>query len=441
MNSQQIFISYSHHDSKMKDLLISFFISANMPKTFTAWSDKDIQIGEEWEKKIFDAIDNANAAVLLISHHFLSSSYIMNIEIPRMLDRWSKKELDLFPLIIDHCPWDEHEWLEKLQIFPGGDNVLAHMKDQNKYVNEFTLKIKHQLFPNLPDQNTTQQNVQSSQKMTLTKDLIFYDIDRKKWIDYIIHQLRDYHKNNYTHNLTWIFHGHENQCLNKFRQILIDQTIKPCLNDCAKVIDNIDWPDLDSPLAIQDKITTEIAKKIDAPLSQWDYDDVVKKLNAHHGSVIIPCTIYSSQWENYCQDTLHDHIQNFIALFHTWPTRVHGPLIALLMINYCDIPQPQKRFGWFRKKQPCDFNYNHMIRHTLETIHNADCHHPHLCVFDELSSIPYHDVKQWADQECVKCLAEEDNIMRAIKKIYDPHYHKVPMIELATTLKKQITQQ
>ena len=98
MKQVSIFISYSHKDEDFKDDIIAYLKSANMPDSFEAWSDRDINIGDVWKKKIFNAIDKSKAFVCLISKNFLSSDFIMKTEIPRILKRFEQpKKLFFFP--------------------------------------------------------------------------------------------------------------------------------------------------------------------------------------------------------------------------------------------------------------------------------------------------------------------------------------------------------
>lgn len=51
------------------------------------WSDKQIIAGEVWDQAIQSAIDQARIFVLLISPHFIASTYIRNNELPAIQDR------------------------------------------------------------------------------------------------------------------------------------------------------------------------------------------------------------------------------------------------------------------------------------------------------------------------------------------------------------------
>ena len=52
-----------------------------------AWADSKIDVGDDWETKIQEAMAQASIAVLLITHNFLTSDYIMTKEVPFLLER------------------------------------------------------------------------------------------------------------------------------------------------------------------------------------------------------------------------------------------------------------------------------------------------------------------------------------------------------------------
>ena len=95
----QLFISYSRSDA---DWLTRFRKALDpwFPDGVTAWDDTNIAVGAEWFKEISDALDRAAAAVLLLSHDFLSSRFIMEIEWPRLKKAAAERGLIIIPLAI-----------------------------------------------------------------------------------------------------------------------------------------------------------------------------------------------------------------------------------------------------------------------------------------------------------------------------------------------------
>jgi len=72
----QIFISYSHADKKLKDELLKHLSPYLRSGAITAWSDEQLAPGGQWFDEIKTALGNTRAAVLLVSPDFLASDFI-----------------------------------------------------------------------------------------------------------------------------------------------------------------------------------------------------------------------------------------------------------------------------------------------------------------------------------------------------------------------------
>ncbi|MCP4971349.1 MAG: toll/interleukin-1 receptor domain-containing protein, partial [Arcobacter sp.] len=114
-----IFISYSHQDENqrynlVKDLKDSF---GNTPYNITFLEDKNILIGEKWDNKIREMLDECDYGLLLISPHFLESEYIKNVEIPEL------EKKGLLPIGLSKTDFSKLKkvGIEKFQVFTFGD--------------------------------------------------------------------------------------------------------------------------------------------------------------------------------------------------------------------------------------------------------------------------------------------------------------------------------
>jgi hypothetical protein len=91
-----IFISYSHNDSKWLELLQVHLKPLERDGLVSFWSDKKLEIGDDWLKSIREAVSNAKIAVLLVSPHFLASDFIAEEELSKILDAAEKDGLQIF---------------------------------------------------------------------------------------------------------------------------------------------------------------------------------------------------------------------------------------------------------------------------------------------------------------------------------------------------------
>jgi hypothetical protein len=125
MQQPTIFISYSHVDEEWKDRLVRQLNVLAFEEHFKVWDDRRIAAGDDWYPKIEAAINTASVAILLISEHFLTSSFIHGEEVPRLLRRRAEQGLRVIPLIIWPCAWRRVDWLSGMQGRPTDGRPLA----------------------------------------------------------------------------------------------------------------------------------------------------------------------------------------------------------------------------------------------------------------------------------------------------------------------------
>lgn len=106
----RIFISYAHKDNESDDPKSRWLdrlkehLGALASEGFISyWSDKDIEIGENWHQNIQENLVSTKVAVLLVSPAFLSSEYIRKNELPILLKRSKETGVKILPIILRPC--------------------------------------------------------------------------------------------------------------------------------------------------------------------------------------------------------------------------------------------------------------------------------------------------------------------------------------------------
>ena len=126
-----IFISYSHKDELWKDQLVKHLRPLESEGLLMSWNDREIRAGENWHQSIMDAIDRSQIGIVLVSANSLSSKFILEEELPVMLERHRKKQLRVIPIIVQPCVWKIVGWIKDhhLQVRPIDGKPLSSFQE------------------------------------------------------------------------------------------------------------------------------------------------------------------------------------------------------------------------------------------------------------------------------------------------------------------------
>lgn len=124
-----VFISYSHRDEEWKDRLLCHLSVLREQQLLHLWDDRRIGAGDAWEMEIQEAMESSNVAILLISANYLTSEFILSVEVPRLLSRRDGEGLQIVPVVIKPCLWKQVEWLQRMNLYPKDGNPLSAGSD------------------------------------------------------------------------------------------------------------------------------------------------------------------------------------------------------------------------------------------------------------------------------------------------------------------------
>ena len=120
-----VFVSYSHKDEDWKDLLVTHLGVLRDQGMLRIWQDRHIEAGADWHTNIQEAMQLASIAVLLISANSLTSDYILNDEVPPLLERRRDEDVRIFPVIAEPCAWQAVGWLRQMNLRPAEGRPLS----------------------------------------------------------------------------------------------------------------------------------------------------------------------------------------------------------------------------------------------------------------------------------------------------------------------------
>lgn len=113
----EVFFSYSHKDEDLRDELSKHLAMLKRQHFITAWHDRRIGAGKEWENEIDERLNSADIILLLISSDFLASDYCYDVEVKTAMKRHDDGEARVMPVILRPVDWKGAPF-GKLQALP-----------------------------------------------------------------------------------------------------------------------------------------------------------------------------------------------------------------------------------------------------------------------------------------------------------------------------------
>lgn len=101
----KLFYSYSSVDDASQRELEIHLSLLKREGLLDTWSFRDIEAGNDWQRKIDVHLDSADLTLLLVSPHFMASRYCWEIEMTRAVERAVRQQTILVPVIIRPCDW------------------------------------------------------------------------------------------------------------------------------------------------------------------------------------------------------------------------------------------------------------------------------------------------------------------------------------------------
>lgn len=164
-------------------------------RAISAWSDRDIDAGAEWEQEIDDNLEGADIILLLVSPGFLASDYITSFELIRAMEKHNAGEARVIPIVIKPVEWAD-EPVAKLQLLPRGGKPVSEWTQRDKAWKSVIKAIKSvhaetQVSRHALSSKTAAKNgiLQFSQVIPLP---VTHPVGRKKEIRHVVKALKEY---------------------------------------------------------------------------------------------------------------------------------------------------------------------------------------------------------------------------------------------------------
>jgi len=106
-----VFVSYSREDANWRDWFVGMLAPVARQHRLEVWTDQREVVGYQWRPQLERAITRSRLALLLVSRPFLASQFIIDTELPALIERG----VHLVPVLVGDCLWDQEPLLERLQ--------------------------------------------------------------------------------------------------------------------------------------------------------------------------------------------------------------------------------------------------------------------------------------------------------------------------------------
>ena len=128
MAARVVFISYAHEDDDLRRRLEVLLKPLVRKNRLEIWADDRIGVSRVWSQEIDGNLGRAEFAVLLISADFLASDYVMDVELPRLVQR----RVPLICVPAGPCGWHDVENLARVQWPLPPERPLSGMSAQER---------------------------------------------------------------------------------------------------------------------------------------------------------------------------------------------------------------------------------------------------------------------------------------------------------------------
>ncbi len=125
-----IFIAFAKEDRDVRDKLLRQMNLVKDRLGWNIWSAKEIKAGERWDDEIKQRLMGSEVVILLLSTDFFNSPYIVETELPKIVEKHKMGNCQIIPVIARVCHWKdtslgEYAELGDIQALPVGEHPIV----------------------------------------------------------------------------------------------------------------------------------------------------------------------------------------------------------------------------------------------------------------------------------------------------------------------------
>lgn len=137
----KFFYSYAHEDEPFRNEMSKAIRLLRRQGLIDEFYDRDIDAGMDWNKEISSQLQAADIIVLLISPDFIASEYCYGKEMARALERHSRGEATVVPVIVRPTDLTDAPFAH-LQYLPPGSLAVSQWTDRDAAYKEIAVGVR-----------------------------------------------------------------------------------------------------------------------------------------------------------------------------------------------------------------------------------------------------------------------------------------------------------
>ncbi|MCK8491782.1 toll/interleukin-1 receptor domain-containing protein [Spirosoma sp. RP8] len=135
------FISYSHQDNQMLDMLHKHLAQLRRDKTIATWTDRLILAGGNLDNDISTSLENSQLFIALLSPDYIASNYCYEKEFQRALQMLSEGKIIIVPIILEPCDWQSTPF-GKFKALPNDGKAVSTWENKNNAFLDITQNLR-----------------------------------------------------------------------------------------------------------------------------------------------------------------------------------------------------------------------------------------------------------------------------------------------------------
>jgi hypothetical protein len=189
------FISYSHQDSNMLDILHKHLTQLQRDNLIKTWTDREILAGGTVDAIITNALQSSELFIALLSPDYIASNYCYEKEFNTASQMQEAGQLIIIPVIVEPCDWLNTPF-SKFKALPKDGKAISTWENNNTAFLDVIQNIRK-----LIESPSTSQGVSVELKSNTTsisrnyrvqKD--FDSIEKLEFVQKTFHEVKEYLK-------------------------------------------------------------------------------------------------------------------------------------------------------------------------------------------------------------------------------------------------------